>query len=189
MLRGKNILVLAFLLFLPLSFYFVSALAVTAPILEYSSLERGESVRFYFTIQGKNLQNPVKCSYSISGLEPLKVNFDTSEIVVNPGEDKKVYGTLTVPSNAPFDTYNEGKLYVSCKPVEELTGSVIVNSGILLFPSISVKEKVERPQPQPQPLPTPTPTTPSYNLTLAVIGVVVILIAVGAIYWMKKKST
>jgi hypothetical protein len=138
-------------------------------------------------IQGGNLQTPVRCSYSVSGLDPLIVSFDRREVVVNSGENVKVYGTLTAPSNTPFATYDEGKFYVSCEPIEKLTGSKIVNSGLLIFPSVSVKEEVERPQPQARPLPTPTPEVPPYSLTLAVIGVIIVLIAIVAVYWLRRK--
>ena len=83
--------VMAFLLLL--SFQVVRGLGVTRPIPVNLKLLRGDTARFYFQIQAVTSSIDQVCTYSVSGLEPLQVNFDEKSVTVEAGKIKNIYGT------------------------------------------------------------------------------------------------
>jgi hypothetical protein len=164
----------------------VWSLGVTRPIPMDLKLLRGDSARFYFQIQNVMELNKQSCSYSVSGVEPLKIIFDEKEAIVNVNEVQNVYGTISIPDNSPIKTYS-GDLTVSCRPYAEgeSSGSVIHKTLIVPF-TASVVEKTEeraiRTITEPK-----KPAIPS--LTMYAIIILVILIAiVGVSYLFSKKK-
>ena len=89
------------------------SLGVTRPVPYDIELMIGESAGFTFQIQAVTSTERLLCSYSISGLESLEMDFEEEEAVVDAGSIKNVYGTITVPGGVEIKTYN-GRLTVSC---------------------------------------------------------------------------
>ena len=118
--------ILIIILILLISIRSVWALGVTRPIPQDIELMRGESADFSFEIQAVTSTEKILCDYSISGMEPLDIKFDSEKIIVEPGSIKKVYGTVSVPENAPLGMYS-GELTVSCGVVqgEGISGSQV----------------------------------------------------------------
>ena len=124
MRRKKFLLIILFSLIL---FRSVNSQAVTEPLPKNLVVERGSSVEFHFQIQTINLKEKYECSYSVSGLEPLRVSFEENSIVIEPGRVKEIYGKIKAPFNAPLGDYS-GKLNVNCKPLIKAEGSLITQS-------------------------------------------------------------
>ena len=169
-----------------MSIHTAYSLGVTRPIPMDLKLLRGDSARFYFQIQAVMESNKQSCSYSVSGINPLVISFDEKEAVVNAGEIKNVYGTVSVPNNAPIKTY-EGELTVSCSPRVEggISGSVIHKTLIVPF-TASVVEKTEeraiREIPEKE-----KPAIPSLTM-YAIIILVILIVIVGVSYLFSKKK-
>jgi hypothetical protein len=119
------ICVMAILMFL-FSLSCVKALGVTRPVPYDIELMRGESARFTFQIQAVTSTDKTACSYSISSMEPLTIEFDENEVTVDAGSIKNVYGTVSVPADTPYKTYS-GQLSVSCGAAIEggVSGSAV----------------------------------------------------------------
>lgn len=122
----KEILVLIILISLAF-FRSVNSQAVTQPLPRNLVVERGSSVKFHFQIQTVNLKEKYECSYSVTGLEPLKVSFEENKIIIEPGRVKEIYGKIKVPWYAPSGDYL-GKLNVNCKPLVQAKGSLVTQS-------------------------------------------------------------
>jgi hypothetical protein len=105
-------------------------------------LNRGDTTRFYFQIQTATSEGKQSCLSSIQNMEPLIINLDENETILEAGEIKNVYGTVTVPSNTPIKIYS-GKLNVRCMPrAEGVMGSLIIqNTGLNV--RIEIVEKPE----------------------------------------------
>jgi len=103
----------------------VYALAVTQSIPSDITLERGSSLPFNFKIQAMTSRENQSCTYSISGLNPIKVSFDKKDVLVPAGDFLNVFGTLEVPLNAPIKEY-EGKLTINCRPDIGTSGASLI---------------------------------------------------------------
>lgn len=163
-----------------MSFYPVTAISATKPILERESLLRGESTRFHFMIDASSY--PLSCSYSTSGLDPLVINFDEQKVDMNAGESKTIYGTLSVPADAPLKTY-DGMFNINCEPLSAGGGSKIVQTVTAYFPSVSVVEKA----PTTIPIEEKAPAT-SYSSTIFILIIVIIVIIIGYFFKKEKKK-
>lgn len=173
------------LLTLLISFNVVKSMDVTQPILEYPNLMRGDSTRFYFIINTKGYPDKQTCTYSANGLDPLDISFEEDEVSIDPGEKEYIYGTLSVPEDAPIQNYR-GSLVVGCVPEVEFEGSggtVKMNFNVN-FPVNIVEEVMEIP---PQPLPEKPMPAPPY-LTMFVIIIIVLILVIGVYYWHSKKK-
>ena len=162
----------------------VSSLAITQPMPPNLRMLPGDTARFVFQVQAPFSKVKQSCKLSVSSIDPLKVNLDETSIILNAGETKKIYGTVSVPTNAPVNTY-KGKIMVACRPYvtkEELSGSVISNTRGVDFVVNVVKTLGERNIPPVSE--AKKPTIPS----LSILGAVLIVVAiVGIYYWTKKK--
>ena len=163
----------------------VQALGVTRPIPYDVQLQNGEKAGFVFEIQAVTSQETQLCSYSITGLDPLQVTFDESEAIVNAGDIREVYGTVTVPSNAEIKTYS-GRLTISCGAYTEgqVSGSVVKTTvGGSPF---SVKVVEVRTQDIREIAP---PKAAGFDyLTIIIIAAIIIIIAVIAVFMLKRKK-
>ena len=178
---------LILVLTLLMSAQIVLSLGVTQPIPSDLKLLRGDTARFFFQIQAVMETNKQSCGYSISSsISPLAITFDEKETVVNAGEIKKVYGTVSVPNNAPIKDYG-ADMTVSCKPsIEgEQSGSVIHKSLVVPFTASVVateEERAIRQIPEKQ-----KPAIPSLTI-YAIIILVILIVAIGVSYFFSKKE-
>jgi hypothetical protein len=177
---------LVLLLTLLVSIQAVQSLGVTRPIPMDLKLLRGDSARFYFQIQAVMEGNKQSCSYSVSGIEPLVVTFDEKNAVVKAGEIQNIYGTISVPNNAPIKTYN-GDLTVSCAPsIEgEVSGSVIHKTMIVPFTASVVETVGERSIRQIQE--EEKPAIPSLTIYTIII-LIILIVSIGVSYLFGKKN-
>jgi hypothetical protein len=185
-MKTSNFVELSLIIFITLSIVTqtVMALAVTQPTLGLRLL-RGDSARFNFEIQA-TMDSKQSCSYSVSGLDPLVISFDENKAVVNAGEIKKVYGTISIPNNAPIKTY-PGKLIVSCNPYveqQESSGSVIhqtmgVDFGIDVVEILeerAIHQITEKEKSKASPI-------------ILVLIIIVLILAIVGFYFSRKKKT
>ncbi len=169
------------------SFKAVSSIGLGQPMPVDFKLLRNDEGRFLFNIFGVGSSSKLSCTYSVTDLDPLVVTFDDEKVVVEPGGQKVVRGTISVPGDAPVKSY-AGTLQTTCEPIVEMegsTGSVIKQSMTVLF-QVSVVEKVEQrevPKIPEEEQPTPTIST---SAVLSIIIIVVLVIGVG--YWLGKKG-
>ena len=140
-MRRKIFLLIIF--FSLVLFRSVNSQAVTEPLPKNLVVERGSSVEFHFQIQTINLKEKYECSYSVSGLEPLRVSFEENSVIIEPGKVKEIHGRIKAPFDAPSGEYT-GKLSVSCKPLVKVKGSLITQTTELKLPvEVSRSERVE----------------------------------------------
>jgi hypothetical protein len=131
----KNSFIL--LLTVLLSIQVVQSIGITRPIPYDLALMRGDSARFSFQLQATTSTNKIACTYSINGLESLEVKFDDEKTIVGAGGVVDVYGTVTIPSDAPIGQYT-GSLTARCGAYEEeLHGSAVYQS--ISGPTFNVK--------------------------------------------------
>ncbi len=142
----KYIKILTIVLLFFFSFQEVHALAVTQPMPSDLTLKRGDTIPFKFEIQAISSKEDQICTYSISGLKPIKVGFDKEEALVKTGNILDVFGTLEVPVNAPTKEY-EGNLIVNCKPDIVSVGVSLIaqTTEIPFLVKVIESEEVETP--------------------------------------------
>lgn len=163
------------------SFQIARSVGVSYPIPVSLNMLRGDTARFFFYISTSDSSVKQDCSYSVSGLDPLTINFDEKGVaVLNPVVQKNFYGTISVPDNAPITTYN-GQLTVNCKPEESQGGSVIVPSVTVPFVVNVVEKPEERLVNQ-----IPEEKREAFPLPFIIIVIVLILAIIG--YYFSKKS-
>lgn len=97
---------------------------VTNPLPTELNLLKGESGRFKFQIQTIASNQEIECTYALAEESPLLVSFDPTEIIVPAGSIREVRGTVTVPKDLDFGTYEE-KFCISCKPTEGTAGTSV----------------------------------------------------------------
>jgi len=178
-------IVLSFLIFAFFTFQTVKSLGVTQPILEKNTMLRGDSSRFYFEIQAVGYTYKQSCVWSLTGLDPLNVNFDETTIIVNAGEIKKVYGTVLVPSDATTKTYN-GWLAVTCEPAIELTGGSTIKRTVNVPFVVNVVEVMEKQAEQK--LPTAEEQKPTIHLLPILAIIILVILVICLVYWLNKKK-
>jgi len=156
------------------------SVGVSQPIPVDLKMLRGDTARFYFYISTATLTVKQDCSYSVSGLEPLVINFDEKGVVLDPEVQKNFYGSIYVPDNAPITTYN-GQLTVSCKPEGAQGGSIIQQNVVVPFVVNVIEKPEERVINQ-----IPEEKREAFPVPLIVIVIVLILAIIG--YYFSKKS-
>ena len=140
---GKISIALVFMIMVSLSL--VKAIGVTRPVPQDLELMRGESANFVFEIQAVTSTERTECTYSLTNMDPLIVEFKDDVVRIEAGEIEEVYGTVTVPEGTPFKTYSS-ELSVSCGGVtegEETGSSVKTTIGSSPF-SVRVVEFREK---------------------------------------------
>ncbi len=166
-------------LFVLLSFQTALALGVTRPVPHDMELMRGESADFSFQIQAITSTEDISCVYSLGGMEPLEIKFDSDEKTVGAGSKEKVYGTVTVPEGTPFGTYSS-TLSVSCGGTEGGEGGSQVRSTIGGSPfSVEVVEFREKEIREVRP-------EQEIPLEIIILIIIVIILIIGAYYWSRK---
>jgi hypothetical protein len=148
---------------------------------------RGDAARFYFYIQAVGTTVKQSCSYYVSGMEPLIVTFDKEKVVIDPEAEEKIYGTISIPNDAPIKTYN-GKLIASCEPhleESESGGSLIKQRMGVDF----IVDVVERPEERVV-REVPEEEKPKVsNLSLVLLIIVLILSIIGFYLTRKKEKS
>jgi len=185
-IKIEKFILLAFLSLI-LSIQIVKSLGVTSPMPVGLRLLRGDTARFYFEIQATTSSDKLTCKYNANGLDPLVVTFDENETILDAGTYKGIYGTVTVPVDAPIQTYNGG-LTLSCAPYNEVkgfSGSIIYNNVNTRFPVSVVLEKEERAAPNP---PVPVIEKPKSSPILLVLIIIILVLAIIGFYLSRKKK-
>jgi hypothetical protein len=97
---------------------------VTNPLPTELNLMKGESGRFKFQIQTIASNQEVQCVSSLAEESPLLIEFDPDEIIVPASTVREVRGTVTVPDEIEFGTFQE-EFCISCRPTEGAPGSSV----------------------------------------------------------------
>ena len=163
-----------------------TSIGLTSPLPAFLKLLRGDSTEFFFQLQNLGNSNKIKCTYSIDGLSPLSISFEGNTVIVDANSIKNVYGTVTVPADAPIKSYH-GSLTATCEPLieGEVTGSKILNTMIVSFDLSVVAKPEERAAPS-LPKEEIPPLVMSTSGILLIVILVVVIIGIG--YWASKKS-
>jgi len=165
----------------------VTAMGGTEPILERSWLLKGESSRFYFTINC-DTDNAQTCTYTVSDLDPLTVVFDEDSVTIDPHSMKDVFGAISVPIDAPIKIYR-GDIEISCSPfVEGAGGGSVIKQTFHMPLRVNVVEQIEeRPETK-----LPTTSEEEYQITtlgiMVILLVIVIIVILISIFWLRKKA-
>jgi hypothetical protein len=181
----KMKIILSFLLFALLTAQNVRAFGLTQPILEKSSLIRGESSTFYFEIQTSGYSNKQSCIWSVSGLNPLEVKINEMSAIVDSNGIKQIYGTVSIPSDATLKTY-QGTLSVSCQPYEESGGGSVIKRTANVPFVVNVVETVEKRTEQK--LPESEKEKPTINLLPMLVIIILVILVICLVYLFKKKK-
>jgi len=157
----------------------VQSIGVTRPVPYDIELMKGESAGFTFEIQAVTSTERLLCTYSISGLDALEINFEEDDATVDAGSIKNVYGTITAPVGAEIKTYS-GHLSVSCGPVVEGAGSgsvvkTTVGGSPFNIKVVEVREKGIRE--------ISPPPGPGIDYTTILIAVLIIIIVIIVLYY------
>ncbi len=97
---------------------------VTNPLPTELNLFRGETGRFKFQIQTVASNQELECLFYLSEESPLQVTFDPATIIVPAGTVRDVYGSVFVPRDLKFQTYEEN-FCISCAPTEGAAGTSV----------------------------------------------------------------
>ena len=153
---------------------------VTNPLPTELNLFKGESGRFKFQIQTVASNREVECNYRLAEDSPLIVEFDPAEITVPAGTVREVRGTVTVPEEVGFGTYEE-KFCISCRPTAGQTGtSVAIDTCDLPIKVNVVSERTkDNMYIPPKPSPFPWQTLVMISLVLAVVIALIAVYAFG----------
>jgi len=180
---GKFSLIIVFALLM--SVQIARSMGVSQPIPHDLKLLRGDSAEFYFQISVVTATSKQVCSYSITGLEPLVITFDEEkEVTIEAGKTKDVYGTISVPEDAPIQGYH-GNVNLNCKPYAPETGSVLHKSFSNSW-DVSVVEKEE--ERAVREIPEKTTPIPAFGIPLSIIIIIVIILVIGVYYWHSRKK-
>ncbi len=188
MIKFEKFILIAVLSLL-LSIQTAWSLGVTRPKPIDLRLLRGDTVRFYFEIQAITSPDKLSCSYSISGLDPLVITFDEKEAVVDAGNVNLIYGTVSVPADAPIKGYG-GTLSLSCSPYSETqykdySGSVMHETVNVGFPMEVVLEKEERVVRE---IPPEVKEKPKASPIILILIIIVLILAIVGFYLSNKKK-
>jgi len=172
-------------LILLLSLTPVRSISVGQPLPPFIKLLRNDVGRFFFRISADSSSDLI-CTYSVSGLEPLDITFDEEQVIIKSGIESSVYGSISVPADAPIKTYN-GNLEVSCEPIikEKISGSMIKQSMTTVFELSVVESLEERVAPSIPEKEKPTSAIPT-SVVFTIIIIVIPVIGVG--YWFIKRG-
>ena len=170
-----------------MSIQFVSSMGLSQPTVGLRLL-RGGSADFAFSISAASDTNDIECTYSISGMDPLIINFEEdTTLTIKEGANKQIYGSVSVPENTEIKRYI-GKLVVGCKPIlreGEITGSVInrVMNAEFSVNIVETEEEKKVPTLPPREMPAVT-----YNFPIIILIIIIIILAIGGYYWSERKK-
>ena len=174
----------------------VVSLGIPTPFPTTLRMMRGDTTDFKMNIQATNEIVRLSCNPYVDGFEPLIITFKEMTVTVEPGEIETVWGTVTIPSNAPIKTY-EGMVHATCVPVvdtQDVSGSKITKIPGNTWSLSVVSTEAERNIPSltttttttPTQEVTPTPTVPTS--TIITIIIIIAVLAIGVNYWLSKKG-
>jgi len=169
-----------------LSVQIVRSMGLSEPIPHDLKLLRGDSAEFYFQISAVTTASKQLCSYSINGMDPLVINFDEEqEVTIDAGSTKNVYGTISVPEDAPIQGYN-GNVNVNCRPFTPETSGSGVQKSYSVSWVVSVVEKEE--ERLAREIPAKKTPMPAFGIPLSIIIIIIIILVIGGYYWSERKK-
>ncbi len=153
---------------------------VTNPLPAELNLLPGESGRFKFQIQTVTSDYNLSCDYSLEEKSPLNIEFDSDEIVVPAGTIEDIYGTVDVPDELDYGTY-EASFCISCEPTSKKAGASVKIDTCDLPIKVNVVSGREKENMY-------VPPKPVNRTFIIVITILVFLIITGMIYFFSKLS-
>jgi len=160
----------------------IVAAGVTNPLPTELNLLKGESGRFKFQVQTVASNQEVECTSTLGDEYPLEVVFDPSIIIVPGGVVQDVYGTVTVPDEIDFGTY-ESNFCISCVSTEGTAGtSVKIDTCDLPIKVNVVDERIKDNMYIP---PKPSDYT---SMIIIIIGIVILVFVVFYLWKLSKKK-
>jgi len=166
----------------------VKSFGVSLPIPHDLRMMPGDTAEFAFQIQYSTSTNKQSCNCYTEGFDPLIITFKEKTVVINPGQAATVFGTITVPANAPIKTYT-GKIFASCTPIvetQDLSGSKISQTSGIKYTLSVVGSEAERKITE-MPKPTKEVPTISTSSVMTIIIIIIAVLAIGVYYWHEKK--
>ena len=176
-----------------LSIQTVVSLGIPTPYPSNLRMMRGDTADFRINIQAVTESTTLSCSPYTTGFDPLIITFKDKTVTVGAGEIKTVYGTVTIPSNAPIKIY-EGLVHATCAPVvevQDISGSKVTQTPGVKWSLSVVATAAERNIPSlttttPTREVTPTPTIPTS--TIITIIIIIAVLVIGVYYWFEKSK-
>jgi len=165
----------------------VKSLGVSRPLPIDLRLLRGDTARFTFQIQAVTSADKLSCTYRPTALDPIVITFDQNEAIVDAGTLKDIYGTISVPNDAPIKLYN-GNLELTCGPyveVKDFSGSIIHQTINVMFPIEVVLQKEQRIARE---IPLPEIEKSKASPIILVLIIIVLTLAIVGFYMSKKKK-
>ena len=181
-------LALIAILSLLLSIQTAMSISVTRPLPIDLKILRGDTERITFEIQALTSQEKLSCAYSVGGLDPLVISFDEKEVVVDAGGIKDVYGSVSVPVDAPIKVY-DGSLTLTCSPYTEnkdYSGSIMHQAITVRFPIEVVLTKEEK---SVNPIPPEIKVKPKASPIILVLIIIILILAIIGFCFTNKKKT
>ncbi len=97
---------------------------VTNPLPTELNLLKGESGRFKFQIQTIASNQEVECTSILPEDSIFDIDFDPPTIIVPAGTVRDIYGTVSVPRDIDFGTYEES-FCIGCTPTTGQEGAAV----------------------------------------------------------------
>jgi len=155
---------------------------VTNPLPTELNLLKGESGRFKFQVQTITSDQEVECTSSLSEESIFTIDFDPSTITVPAGTVRDIYGTINVPKNLEYGTYEE-TFCLSCKPTQSSEGAAVLIETCNLPIKVNVVSERTRDNMYIPPKPFPL-----YGKVLIGIGGLALIAAIIYLLERKKKT-
>jgi len=167
------------------------SLGITGIIPPDLRMMRGDSAEFYFQIQALGSSSKLSCTLYTEEFEPLIITFEESPVTVDADTIKNIYGTVTIPMNAPIKTYS-GIFFAKCSPYverQDVSGSVITQTMGAKYNLDVVSTEAERN------IRTLVKTTPpeevpviSTSTIMTILIIVIAILVVGFYYWSQRQK-
>lgn len=170
-----------FLIFIILLIVQIAFAGVTNPLPSELNLLKGESGRFKFQIQAVTSENDLVCIVSPESEAFFNVDFDKTEIEVAAGTIEEVYGTVNVPGNLEFGSY-EASFCISCSPAGGASGTAVSIDTCGLPINVNVVEQRTK-----ENMNIPSKTIPLL-LIIAIFAVIAVFVLLFYMLWKKSKS-
>ncbi|MBW2980808.1 hypothetical protein KY360_05320 [Candidatus Woesearchaeota archaeon] len=155
---------------------------VTNPLPTELNLFKGESGRFKFQIQTVASNREVECNYRLAKESPLVVEFDPAGITVPAGTVREVRGTVSVPEEVDFGTYEE-KFCISCRPTAGQTGTSVAIDTC----DLPIKVNVVSERARDNMFVAPKPSVFPWQAAVMVLLVLAVIIALVVVYVFGKR--
>ena len=153
---------------------------VTNPLPTELNLLKGESGRFKFQVQTITSDQEVECTSSLPEESIFTIDFDPPTITVPARSVQDIYGTVNVPKDIEFGTYEE-TFCLSCKPTQSPEGAAVLIETCNLPIKVNVVSERTRDNMYIPPKPFPL-----YGKVL--IGIGGLALAAVIVYLLKRKK-